>query len=180
MGATGNGHAHEKPLMITSHEYDALRRDIKAVRDQQVSDLETLSHKIHGNREHHNKANERLAGQVLALHKTGNALVAEVGLKVDALAEAVLAHIVADAEWKERCGVMLVREHDRTSELEKSVDSPIPRSQVLGLSSEAWKRLGQVIAATVASVAITSCALRSGLIAPIPDAAPVRQNFEGP
>ena len=62
----GNGRGyHEKPVMATSHEYDALRRDIKAVRDQQVSDLETLATKIHASREHAGEALERLAGQVL-------------------------------------------------------------------------------------------------------------------
>lgn len=175
--------AHEKPVMATSHEYDALRRDIKAVRDQQVADLETLSHKIHGNREHHNKANERLAGQALALHQASNALMAEVGSKVDALAAALLAHVEADAAWKERCGAMLVREHDRTSALENVVDHQVPRAQVLGLKPDAWKTIGLFAAATVVATAITACAVQTGVITPpIPDAAqaPIRQNFEGP
>jgi len=173
--------AHEKPLMITSHEYDALRRDIKAVRDQQVADLETLSHKIHGNREHHNKANERLAGQVLALHNAGNELVAEVGSKVDALAVAVLAHIEADAEWKSRAGAMLVREHDRTSALEHAVDSPLPKTQVLGLKPDTWKTLGLFAASTFVATIITACAVQTGVIAtPAQDAAPQPTRHEGP
>lgn len=165
----GNGKGyHEKPVMATSHEYDALRRDIKAVRDQQVSDLETLATKIHASREHAGEALERLAGQVLGLHQANIANVNEVSTKVDALAAAVLAHIEADAEWKATFRHRLAVEHDRTSEIEYEVDARLPSAHVLGVSSDAWKRFGQVIAATVAAVAITSCAVRYGIISPVP------------
>lgn len=184
MGPTNGNGKHEKSFEATSHEYDALRRDVKAVRDQQVTDLETLSHKIHASREHQTKANERLAGQVLALHQAGNAHVAEVGRKVDSLAAALLAHIEADAGWKETFRHRLAAEHDRTSAIEHEVDTRIPSAHVLGLKVSTWRQVGTIAAAAAVATIISACAIRAGVLAPPSRDAetiqPIRQNTEGP
>lgn len=179
----GNGY-HEKPVMATSHEYDALRRDIKAVRDQQVSDLETLATKIHASREHAGEALERLAGQVLGLHQANIANVNEVSTKVDALAAAVLAHIEADAEWKATFSQRLAAEHDRTSEIERVVDKPVVSADVFGLRPATWRHIATFAAATVAATAISACAIKAGVIVtpakPTTPNVEIRQTFEGP
>lgn len=184
MGAT-NGHGkHDKGFEATSHEYDALRRDIKAIRDTQVSDLETLATKIHASREHSDKAIAKLAGQVLGLHQANIANVNELGTKLDTLSVALLAHIEADAEWKAAFRQRLAAEHDRTSEIERIVDTPIPGAHVLGLKASTWRQVGTIAAAAAVATIISACAIRAGVLAPPSRDAetiqPIRQNTEGP
>lgn len=184
--STSNGHGkhHEKPVMATSHEYDALRRDIKAVRDQQVNDREEVVTEVRANRRESTLADERLAGQILALHKIGNGHVADVGRKVDELAELVVRHIEADAEWKATFRHRLAVEHDRTSQIENEVDVRIPSAHVLGLRVTTWKTVGVSLGTIVAATIISACVARAGVLAPVPvkstPAIHDRQNYEGP
>lgn len=172
--------------VLTSVEYDALRRDIKALQDVAVKDREEVL-----------KAIDRSAGAALALHKMADIHTKDVASKVDALSAVVSQHVAASAERGaavderlEKIVRSLAREHDRTSTLEASMDMTPASADVLGVRRSTWRQMGIAFAGALLALSFAACAVRAGVLPvlsvpadahqPTGASSVERMNFEGP
>ena len=191
------------PRVLTSTEYEALWRDIKALRDQAVKDREEILARLDANaadaakdREKGLAAIDRLAGSAMTLHRLADAHTKDVAAKVDALSALVATHVEASAERGasvderlEKIVRVLAQEHDRTSTLEASMDMTPPNADVLGVRRSTWRQMGVAFAGALLALSFAACGVRAGVLPVLsvpadahPASAPSaeRMNYEGP
>lgn len=172
--------------VLTSTEYEALWRDIKALRDQAVKDREDVLTSI-----------DRLAGSAMTLHRLADSHTKTLASKVDALSAVVAQHVAASAERGasvderlEKIVRVLAQEHDRTSTLEASMDMTPASADVLGVRRATWRQMGIAFAGALLALSFAACAVRAGVLPvlsvpadahqPTGASSVERMNFEGP
>lgn len=189
--------------VLTSVEYEALRRDIKAIQDVAVKDREEILSRLDAqsaeaakDRERFLGSIDRLAGAGMTLHRIADEHTKGVAHKVDALSTLLSGHVEASAmrsaaidERLDTIVRVLAQEHDRTSALEQTVDGAAVSGDVLGVRRATWKQLAVGMAGALLALSFAACGVRAGVlpVLSVPDAhqpasAPSveRMNFEGP